>query len=79
MNFSSLSNFFWILMVYLALVSLTVVSFELSPLSNELADEFLLVGIFFFRIASLQLFFVCLLLLAGRHVLLIMVFLCCYL
>jgi hypothetical protein len=47
MNFSSLSIFFWILMVYLTLVSLTVVSFELSPLSNELADEFLLVGIFF--------------------------------
>jgi len=66
-------------MVYLTLVSLTMVSFELSPLSNELADEFLLVGIFFLRITSLQLFFVCLLLLARRHVLLFMVFLCCYL
>jgi hypothetical protein len=66
-------------MVYLALVSSIVISFELSPLSNEFPNEFLLIGIFFLRIASLQLFCVCLLLLARRHVLLFMVFLCCYL
>jgi hypothetical protein len=46
-NFSSSSICFWILMVYLALASSAMVSFELSPLPNELADEFLLIGIFF--------------------------------
>jgi len=43
-------------MVYLALVLLIVISFELSPLSNEFPNEFLLISIFFLRIASLQLF-----------------------
>ncbi len=46
-NFSSSSIFFWSLMVYPTLVSSAMVSFELSPLSNELINEFLLVGIFF--------------------------------
>jgi len=78
-SFSSSSIFFWSLMVYPTLVSSTMVSFELSPLSNELVDEFLLVGIFFLRITSHQPFCVCLLLLARRHVLLFLVFLCCYL
>jgi hypothetical protein len=45
-------------MVYLALVSSIVISFELSPLSNEFPNEFLLIGIFF---GELQVFnyFVC--------------------
>ncbi len=73
-NFNSSSFFFWSLMVYPTLVSSAMVSFELSPLSNELIDEFFLVGILFLRITSHQPFCVCLLLLGGRHVLLFLVF-----
>ncbi len=57
-NFSSSSIFFWSLMVYPTLVSSAMVSFELSPLSNELINEFLLVGIFFWKLQVIN-HFVC--------------------
>jgi hypothetical protein len=73
------NNFVLSLLVYLVLTSSAMVSFEFSPMSNELTNEFLLIDIFFLKIPNHRPFFVCLLLRVRRHVVLFLVFLCCYL
>ncbi len=55
-----INNFVLSSLVYLVLVSLAIVSFEFSPMSNDLTDEFSLIDIFFIELQVIDHFvFVC--------------------